>query len=110
MKRRQWYVKENKVENTIHFSYDTLVYDVSGKIFSGDAVTGLNGNGLLIKEAKVKGFDYYYHHIWTPEPIACYRDGKLLGIWEPSEKKLRSPKTQAEAPPYLPHSYWIKWE
>ena len=67
----------------------------------GDAITGLNGRGLTIEQIKVKGFTAYYHYRWEPDPIACYRNGNLLGIWEPSRNKLRSSRTDAEAPSYL---------
>ena len=66
-----------------------------------DAATGLRGKGLRIKQK-----DYgkigrpELRTIWTPELFACYRDGKLLGVWDPSTKCLRAAETGEAEPTF----------
>lgn len=37
---------------------------------------------------------------WTPEPLVCYRQGRLLGVWDPSSQQMR-PAAPGEASPTL---------
>lgn len=58
-----------------------------------DGVCGLRGKGLAIEqrnEGNVLNGTFRLHLFWRPEPFACYRDGKLLGIWDQSGKRLRA--------------------
>ncbi len=56
-----------------------------------DAVQGLKGKGLTARhESKTVGGSL--RSFWKPEPFACYRDEKLIGIWEPAVARFRSAK------------------
>jgi hypothetical protein len=65
-----------------------------------DVAMGLRGHGLKC-ETQVKGLGESISFIWTPEPFACYRGGRLLGIWDPGLKRLRA-AVAAEAELALP--------
>jgi hypothetical protein len=69
-----------------------------------DSVRGLHGRGLRIGQrntGNVLEGTFRLRFIWTPEPFACYRDRRLLGIWDPGRNKLRMPEAD-EAPAILP--------
>ena len=60
-----------------------------------DAVTGMRGRGLNIEQKSTggpgtrRGGAIRLTFFWEPEPFTCYRDGKLIGIWDPNVQKLR---------------------
>jgi hypothetical protein len=56
-----------------------------------DQVQGLHGKGLTVEQRNTE------NRFWTPEPFACYRHRKLLGIWDPTLKQLRA-AVPGEAP------------
>ena len=73
---------------------------INFKTKGGDAIIGLNGRGLSIEqksEGQLGMEGFHMHMMWTPEPFACYRNNKLLGIWEPSRRKIRLSRAKAEA-------------
>jgi serine/threonine protein kinase len=57
-----------------------------------DKITGLYGNGLQVpdKPNKVDGISFSATFFFVPQPFACYRDDKLLGIWDPQKRELRA--------------------
>jgi hypothetical protein len=61
-------------------------------LFCGeDAAAGLDGKGLRIRQQMVGDIlrgNSSFKFLWTPEPIAFYRANKLIGIWEPTAKRL----------------------
>lgn len=62
-----------------------------------DAVSGLRGKGLrvalLIERQEPGTGGVRVPLMWDPEPFSCYRDGQLLGIWDPKTKILRDAET-----------------
>ena len=62
-----------------------------------DSVWGLAGDPLNIEmiirsktgDGKADGSMF-----WTPEPFACYRKGKLLGVWNPSTRTFQQAPVQ----------------
>ena len=74
-----------------------------------DSVRGLRGSGLNIdlefvagelgKNAKARMY-------WKPEPFACYRDGLLLGIWDPAERTFRSAQSEEAKPVIVSRSFF----
>jgi hypothetical protein len=84
------------VERTTIASLDNLTpVSTELQLFSGrDAVQALYEMGLKV-EPKGRGDTSNYY--WTPESLACYRDGKLLGIWDQASRRLRGAE-DGEAP------------
>jgi len=67
-----------------------------------DAVRGLFGHGLRIEQRNEGNSieSLVLHLIWRPESFTCYRDKRLLGVWDVSAKRLRPPKSgEASAAP-----------
>jgi hypothetical protein len=72
-----------------------------------DKITGLFGKGLqahnvvdgISLSGKVGPITFYFE----PEPFACYRDDKLLGVWDSDKKALRA-AAAGEAEPILKDS------
>ncbi len=88
-----------------------------------DAVAGLHGGGLNVRQVNMNNYDQFgrivmmerqtdgisssYEFLWTPEPFACYRQGRLLGIYDPRLESFRKAYPN-EAPQQLslqPGSY-----
>ena len=68
-----------------------------------DAMSGLGRNGLDVEDRSegnpIEG-NYVPRSLWRAEPFACYRNEKLLGIWDPTSRALRESRPD-EAPTIL---------
>jgi serine/threonine protein kinase len=71
----------------IKFKYTLSVGRDRASFHAGrDVIQGLNSQGLAIRQdnrGDILSGNFEMRLLWNPEPFACFRDGKALGIWVP---------------------------
>jgi len=72
-----------------------------------DVVQGLRGHGLEITIETKPGENRRFSLFWTPQAFSCYREGRLLGIWEPADQRFRT-ATSGEAENYIGKRYFFE--